>query len=99
MTNLDKQIQLALCNDDMMNYLQLQEKYEWIVQNTNSINFKTVSITKNAFHTRNPYVRLSKIMHEWLDVGDQKERINNGSAIDALCPYYDLEREDQDHMF
>ena len=37
-------------------------------------------------------------MHEWLNVGHQKEQIN-GSATDALCPCCGLEHEDQSHMF
>ena len=43
-------------------------------------------------------IRVSKMMHKWLNVGHQKERIN-GSATDALCPCCGSEHEDQRHMF
>ena len=38
------------------------------------------------------------MMHEWLNVGHQKEQII-GSATDALCPCCNLQNEDQNHMF
>ena len=38
------------------------------------------------------------MMHEWLNVGYQKERIS-GSATDALCPCCGLQHVDQSHMF
>ena len=79
----------------MMKYLQ--EKYKWTVQHTGSINFKAISLAKNRLmHTES--IRASKMMHKWLTVGRQKERIN-GSATDALCPCCGLEHEDQDYMF
>ena len=77
-TNLDKNIQIALYGDGMIKYLQ--SKYEW-TQN-NSINLKAVGLAK----ARLPHaalIRVSKMMHEWLNVGFQKERIN-GSATGAL---------------
>ena len=79
----------------MMKYLQ--EKYEWTVQHTNSIHFKAISLAKNQLAHAEP-IRVSKMMHGWLNVGHKKEKIN-GSATDALCPCCGLEHGDQNHMF
>ena len=94
-TNLDKRIQLALYGDDMISYLQ--DKYKWTKSETDSINFKDISLAK----ARLPHassICVSKMMHEWLNVGHQKEQIS-GSATDALCPCCGLQHEDQNHMF
>ena len=81
-TNPDKKIRLALYGDDMMKYLQ--EKYEWTFQHTNSINLKATSLSKNQL-THAESIRASKMMHKWLNVGYQKEKMN-GSTTDVLCP-------------
>ena len=80
-TNLDKRIQLALYGDGMISYLQ--GKYKWTKSETDGINFKAISLAK----ARLPHVSsilVSKMVHDWLNVGHQKKRIS-GSATDALC--------------
>ena len=75
----------------------LQSKYEWTQHKTDSINFKALGLAK----ARLPHaasIRMSKMMHKWLNVGHQKEQIN-GSATDVLCPCCGLEHTDQSHMF
>ena len=64
---------------------------------TDSINFKAISLAK-ARLSHASSIRVSKMMHEWLNIGHQKERIS-GSATDALCPCCGLQHEDENHMF
>ena len=60
-TNLDKRIQLALYGDDMISYLQ--DKYERMKSDTDSINFKVISLVKTRLSHASS-IRVSKIMHE-----------------------------------
>ena len=94
-TNLNKRIQLALYGNNMVKYLQ--DKFEWIKKETNSIHFKATSLAKTRL-SHAACIRVSKMMHKWLNIGHQKERIC-GSATNALCPCCGLEHENQDHMF
>ena len=75
----------------------LCDKFEWTDRQTSEINWKAMGLAKRRL-THAESIRISKLMHEWLNVGKQKERIH-GSATDALCPCCGTAHEDQDHMF
>ena len=94
-TNLDKRIQLALYDNDIIKYPQ--SKYKWTQNKTDSINFKAVGLA-NARLSHAASIHVFKMMHKWLKIEHQREQIN-GSVADVLCPCCGLKQEDQSHMF
>ena len=94
-TNLDQKIQFAKYSEDMFKYLC--DKFEWVDRQTSEINWKAIGLAKRRLsHAES--IRVSKLMHEWLNLGHQKKKIH-GSETDALCPCCGTAHEDQDHMF
>ena len=94
-SRLEEGIQSARYSEEMHDYIR--ERFEWTDQQTSMINWRAVGLAKKRL-THDRSIRISKMMHNWLNVGHQKERIH-GSATDALCPCCGIKHEDQDHMF
>ena len=94
-SRLEETIQSARYSEEMYEYIR--ERFEWTDQQTSVIEWKAIGLAKKRLTHAEP-IRVSEMMHNWLNVGHQKERIH-GSATDVLCPCCGTEHEDQDHMF
>ncbi|KAL7547172.1 hypothetical protein ACHAWF_010492 [Thalassiosira exigua] len=65
-TEMDEQIQYAAHGLDSLTYVR--DKYEWTDNNILSINWKAIRESKNRLDTSDN-IRISKLMHGWLNVG------------------------------
>ncbi|KAL7524216.1 hypothetical protein ACHAWF_000866 [Thalassiosira exigua] len=69
-TKIDEQIQYAAPGIDNLTYVR--DKYEWTDNNILSINWKAIQESKNRLDTSDN-IRISKLMHGWLNVGRKKK--------------------------
>ena len=91
-TEMKEQIEYAAHAPDMFTYLR--GKYEWTDNQLHSINWKALRLAKRRL-TRRASIRTSKMLHEWLNVGRQKAKLQQ----DSTCPCCGLEEEDQVHLY
>ena len=70
---MEEQIQQEAHEKKLKEYIK--NKYEWTDANMDSINWKAVGHAKRRLKL-NKTIRISKFMHEWLNVGKQKQKIN-----------------------
>ena len=79
----------------MSNYLC--DRFEWTHRQIRDINWRAVEMAKKRLDkTRS--IRTSKMMHHWLPIGHQTERVT-GIHSDGTCPCCGKAHEDQDHLF
>ena len=62
-----------------------------------SISWKAICLIKNRL-SKNQSIKTTKIMHNWLNVGRQKAKIERNEEACA-CPCCGDAHEDQDHIY
>ena len=94
-TEMEEQIQYHAHEEALRTYVL--NKFEWTDNEYDSINWRAIGIAKERLKL-NRSIRISKMMHNWLNVGRQKQMIDE-ALNDGLCPCCGLEVEDQEHLY
>ena len=71
-TEMDEQIAYAAHAPAQVKYLM--DKYEWTDTQVSAINWNAIGLAKKCL-TRKTSIRISKMMHNWLNMGQQKKKI------------------------
>ena len=91
-TEMNEQISYAAHANNQFEYLH--GLYEWTDTQTQTINWRGVGTAKKRLK-RHSSIRISKMMHQWLNVGKQKGRMGKHDQ----CPCCGKESEDQTHLY
>lgn len=91
-TEMNEQIAYAVHAKDQFEYLH--GLYEWTDAQTQTINWKAIGWAKERLR-RHKSIRISKMMHQWLNVGKQKGRMGKPDQ----CPCCGKTVEDQTHLY
>ena len=73
-TKMEEQIQQEAHEKKLKEYIK--NKYEWTDVNMDSINWKAVGHAKRRLKL-NTTIRISKFMHEWLNIGKQNKKLTH----------------------
>jgi hypothetical protein len=76
----------------MLDYIA--DRMEWTDVQCHSVNYNAVGIAKKRL-PEHESVQISKLMHGWLNLGDQKEKMGG----DPLCPCCGKTTEDIAHLY
>ena len=91
-TEMNEQIAYAAHAENQFEYIR--KIFEWTDAQTTTINWKAIGLAKKRLKLHES-IRISKMMHEWLNVGKQKGRMGQHDQ----CPCCGLETEDQTHLY
>ncbi|KAL7550562.1 hypothetical protein ACHAWF_015354 [Thalassiosira exigua] len=94
-TEMEDQIQFRAHEEALRTYVMT--KYEWTPEMHACVNWRAIGTAKNRLKM-NRNIRTSKLMHNWLNVGKQKKKIEQ-VIHDGKCPCCGTEDEDQEHLY
>ncbi|KAL7547196.1 hypothetical protein ACHAWF_010516 [Thalassiosira exigua] len=94
-TEMEDQIQYRTHEEALGTYVI--NKYEWIPELHACVNWRAIGTAKNRLKM-NDNIRISKLLHNWLNVGRQKKKIEQ-IIHDGKCPCCGTEDEDQEHLY
>lgn len=94
-TELEEQIHYAAHSRPLLTYVR--DKFNWTDNDVNGINWRAIGHAKNRLKL-NDNVRISKMMHDWLNVGRQKNKFDY-LIYDGLCPCCGSVEEDTVHLY
>ena len=91
-TEVDAPINFAAHSNNQFQYLR--QKIEWTDSQLTAINWKAIGAAKRRLK-RAASIRTTKMMHEWLNIGEQKAKMHQ----DDTCPCCGDAIEDQLHLY
>ena len=94
-TELEEQIHYAAHARPLLAYVR--DKFEWTDSEIDGINWRAIGHAKARLKL-NDNVRISKMMHDWLNVGKQKRKFDH-LIYDGRCPCCGNEEEDTVHLY
>ncbi|KAL7545317.1 hypothetical protein ACHAWF_008670 [Thalassiosira exigua] len=94
-TEMEDQIQYRAHEEALRTYVI--NKFEWTPELHACVNWRALGTAKNRLKM-NDNIRISKLLHNWLNVGRQKKKIEQ-IIHDGKCPCCGTEDEDQEHLY